>query len=292
LRQALAPNAAIYRSAATKMRWYFRNLASMDLLSFLGEYSTITLVTLALLAFVAGFLDAVVGGGGLIQLPALLIQLPQTPVATLLGTNKIAALAGTSVAAVSYAKRIRFDYRLLALLSLMAFVSAFLGAKAVTYLDSNALKPLILIILVVMLVYTYVKKDLGHAPTKQLSPTKQAIYGSLLALLVGFYDGFFGPGTGSFFVLGFVLILGFEFIRASAYAKAINVVTNLSALIVFVSAGHFILPLAILMAICNMLGNVSGTRMAFKRGNGFVRIVFLVVVALMITRYAYDIFSW
>lgn len=274
------------------MRWYFRNLASMDLLSFLGEYSTITLVTLALLAFVAGFLDAVVGGGGLIQLPALLIQLPQTPVATLLGTNKIAALAGTSVAAVSYAKRIRFDYRLLALLSLMAFVSAFLGAKAVTYLDSNALKPLILIILVVMLVYTYVKKDLGHAPTKQLSPTKQAIYGSLLALLVGFYDGFFGPGTGSFFVLGFVLILGFEFIRASAYAKAINVVTNLSALIVFVSAGHFILPLAILMAICNMLGNVSGTRMAFKRGNGFVRIVFLVVVALMITRYAYDIFSW
>lgn len=264
----------------------------MDLLSFLGEYSTITLVTLALLAFVAGFLDAVVGGGGLIQLPALLIQLPQTPVATLLGTNKIAALAGTSVAAVSYAKRIRFDYRLLALLSLMAFGSAFLGAKAVTYLDSNALKPLILIILVVMLVYTYVKKDLGHAPTKQLSPTKQAIYGSLLALLVGFYDGFFGPGTGSFFVLGFVLILGFEFIRASAYAKAINVVTNLSALIVFVSAGHFILPLAILMAICNMLGNVSGTRMAFKRGNGFVRIVFLVVVALMITRYAYDIFSW
>jgi uncharacterized membrane protein YfcA len=109
--------------------------------------------------------------------------------------------------------------------------------------------------------------------------------------LVGFYDGFFGPGTGSFFVLGFVLILGFEFLRASAYAKAINVVTNLSALIVFVSAGHFILPLAILMAICNMLGNVSGTRMAFKRGNGFVRIVFLVVVALMITRYAYDIFS-
>ena len=262
----------------------------MELLSIFEDYSTITLLSLATLAFVAGFLDAVVGGGGLIQLPALLIQLPEKPIPTLFGTNKIAALAGTSVAAVSYARRIRFDYKLLTILAVMAFISAFLGAKAVTYLDSNALKPLILVILVVMLVYTYVKKDLGKVPTKQLTATKQAIYGSLLALFVGFYDGFFGPGTGSFFVLGFVLILGFEFLQASAYAKAINVVTNLSALFVFVKAGYFLLPLALMMAICNVAGNVSGTRMALKRGNGFVRLVFLLIVSIMILRYAYDVF--
>lgn len=261
----------------------------MDLFSFLSDYTALTLLSLALLAFVAGFLDAVVGGGGLIQLPALLIQLPQTPIPTLFGTNKIAALAGTSVAAVSYARRIRFDYTLLAIIALVAFGSAFLGAHAVTYLDSNALKPLILVILVVMLAYTYVKKDLGHAPTKQLSLLKQGLYGSLLALFVGFYDGFFGPGTGSFFVLGFVLILGFEFLKASAYAKVINVVTNLSALSVFVNAGHYLLPLAILMAVCNVLGNITGTWMALRRGNGFVRQLFLVIVSLLIVRYSYDV---
>jgi uncharacterized membrane protein YfcA len=260
-------------------------------LSLFEDYETLSLFLLGVFGFTAGFLDAVVGGGGLIQLPALLIQLPNSPVATLFGTNKIAALAGTSVSAVSYARRVRFHYPLLGIWALAALVSAFLGARAVTYIDSAALKPLILVLLVLMAGYTYYKKDLGTFESKTLSFAKQALYGALLALLVGFYDGFFGPGTGSFFVLGFVVLLGFEFVKASAYAKAINVVTNLSALVVFVQAGHYLLELALMLAVCNVAGNLTGTRLALRRGNGFVRKIFLVLMALMIARYGYDLWK-
>ena len=108
--------------------------------------------------------------------------------------------------------------------------------------------------------------------------------------MVGFYDGFFGPGTGSFFVLGFVVILGFEFIEASAYSKVVNCMTNITALIVFIRQGNYILEIALLMAFFNIAGSITGTRIALKKGNGFVRILFLVIVSIMIIRYGYDVF--
>ena len=250
-----------------------------------------TLLTLAFFAFVAGFIDAVVGGGGLIQLPALLISLPKANLATVFGTNKIAALSGTSIAAIEYSKRIKFDYLLLATASFFAGLASYGGAKIVSHIDSNALKPFILVILIVIAIYTILKKDLGSTTTKDLSIKQQLLHLTWLSLLIGFYDGFFGPGTGSFFVLGFVLVLGFEFIKASAYSKVVNCMTNITALIVFIKDGNFIIHLAILMAIFNMLGNAIGSKMALTRGNKFVRIVFLVIVLLMIIRYAYDLFS-
>jgi len=142
-----------------------------------------------------------------------------------------------------------------------------------------------------MVVYTILKKDLGLNQTKELTFKKQAYYGAGLAVILGFYDGFFGPGTGSFFVLGFVLFLGFEFIQASAYAKVINCVTNISAIYVFVSQGFFMPWIALLMAVFNIAGTLTGTRMALRKGNAFVRIVFIVVVSLLIIRYAYDLFQ-
>jgi uncharacterized protein len=255
-----------------------------------SDYTLFILLSLGILAFVAGFIDAVVGGGGLIQLPALLINFPKTPLPTLFGTNKIAALAGTSIAAYQYAKRIKYDYPLLIIASLSSAIFSYAGAKVVSYINVNTLKPIILVILILMAIYTFTKKDLGSVQTKTLSQLNKLLLGSLIGMVVGFYDGFFGPGTGSFLVLGFVIILGFPFIEASAYSKVINCMTNISALVVFVKQGNYLIELAIVMAICNIIGNVVGTKMAFAKGNQFVRLIFSLIVVLMIVRYSYDIF--
>ncbi len=262
----------------------------MHLLNLFADYGTIAIVSLIVFSFTAGFIDAIVGGGGLIQAPALLIALPNTSLATIFGTNKIASLAGTATAAVHYAKRIKFNYKVLLAISLAAGLASFLGARLVSHLNANALKPVILIILIAIAIYTFFKKDLGAVETKKLSLIKQLLFGSLIGAAVGFYDGFFGPGAGSFLILGFVVVLGFEFIQASAYAKVINCITNLTALFVFIKQGNYLLELALLLAVCNMSGNLLGTKLALKRGNSFVRNVFLFVVSLLIVRYAYDVF--
>ncbi len=249
-----------------------------------------TIISIIILSFIAGFIDAVVGGGGLIQTPALLISFPNTPLPTIFGTNKIASLSGTSIAAFHYSKRIKFNYKLLFAISICAGIASFLGAKVVSYINVNTLKPVVLVILIAIVIYTFFKKNLGAVHTKNLPANAQLIYGSLIGLVVGFYDGFFGPGAGSFFVLGFVVILGFEFVQASAYSKIVNCMTNVSALFVFIRQGNYLLELAIIMAVCNVTGNLIGARLALKKGNTFVRTFFLIIVTLMILRYGYDIF--
>lgn len=253
------------------------------------DYGLWTILLIALLAFIAGFIDAIVGGGGLIQLPALLIAFPAIPLPVLFGTNKIAALAGTLTATLKYARRIRFDFPVMLVTAVCCFTSSFVGARLISHLDSHKLKPAILVILIGIAIYTLFNKNLGANKSKDLTRQKQMLYGGLIGLVVGFYDGFFGPGTGSFFVLGFVVILGFEFVKASAYAKVVNCVTNLSALIVFISKGYFILPLAIVMTIFNMTGSYIGSHLALKKGNGFVRMIFLAIVGIMICKLGYDL---
>ena len=262
----------------------------MNLLDQLNDYTVLTLAVLFILSFIAGFIDSVVGGGGLIQLPALLINFPNSPLPTLFGTNKIAALSGTAVAAWQYSKRVKFDYKLLLIVSFFALAASYAGAKAVSIINVKTLKPVILVILILIAIYTYYKKDLGVVQTKQLSLSRKIIFGSLIGIVVGFYDGFFGPGTGSFFVLGFVVLLGYEFVTASAYAKFLNCMTNISALFVFIRQGNYLLLIALLMAIGNIAGSILGSRAAMKRGNRFIRIFFLVIVTIMIARYSYDIF--
>ena len=263
----------------------------MDISGIFSDYSLFTLLILSVLAFMAGFIDAVVGGGGLIQLPALLVTLPNSPLPTVFGTNKIAALSGTTIAAFQYAKRIRFNVKLLITISIASFIASYFGARIVSIINPATLKPIILLILIAIAIYTFVKKDLGKVATKQLTLSRQLISGAAIGLVIGFYDGFFGPGTGSFFVLAFVVILGFEFVQASAYAKIVNCMTNISALIVFVRQGNYIIGIAILMAIFNITGSVIGSKMALKRGNGFIRIFFLGIVTIMILRYGYDVFK-
>jgi uncharacterized protein len=255
------------------------------------ELGWLTIVSIVLAAFVAGLVDAVVGGGGLIQVPAMLIALPLTPVPTILGTGKIAALAGTSIAAYRYAKRVHIYLPLLIVVIVCAAIAALAGANAVSLVNTNLLKPLILIILIAIAIYTFFKKDLGTTQSKQLNTKTQLIYGGVIGIVIGFYDGFFGPGTGSFLVLGFVVVLGFEFLQASAYAKIVNCATNIGSLFIFVSKGYYILPIALLMAISNIAGNFIGTRLALKKGNQFIRIFFLAIVFVLILRYGYDVFG-
>ena len=262
----------------------------MDISGLFTEYNLLTLLILSFLAFIAGFIDAVVGGGGLIQLPALLVTLPNTSLPTIFGTNKIAALSGTSMAAFQYSKRIRFNMRLLITISIASFIASYFGAKIVSHINPATLKPIILIILIAIAIYTFLKKDLGKVVTRQLSQSRQMVLGAIIGLFIGFYDGFFGPGTGSFFVLAFVLVLGFEFVQASAYAKIVNCLTNISALIVFIRQGNYILEIALLLAIFNIVGSIIGSKMALKRGNSFIRIFFLIIVTIMIIRYGYDVF--
>jgi uncharacterized membrane protein YfcA len=259
--------------------------------SLFSDYSFYTLAILGILAFLAGFIDSVVGGGGLIQLPALLISFPKTPVPALIGTNKIAGLAGTSVAAWQYSRHVKFNYPLLLTVAFFTFITSFAGAKVVSFMNPAVLKPLILVILVLIGIYTFLKKDLGSIQTKTLTEKKKLLLGSLMGLIIGFYDGFFGPGTGSFLVLGFVVLLGFEFVTASAYSKIINCIANISALMVFIKQGNYLLGVAIILAIGNISGSIIGSRMAIKRGNQFIRLFFLLVVIILIARFGYDVFK-
>lgn len=248
-----------------------------------------SLIIVCIAAFTAGFIDAVVGGGGLVQTPAMLITFPNAPVATLLGTVKIPSFCGTAVSAYQYSKRIDIRWKLIVWVALAAFSAAMFGSYMVSVLNNGILKPIILCVLVLVALFTYTRKTLGQQHAE--IPYTEALWKGIVAgLLIGFYDGFIGPGTGSFLVLVFITIIGHDFMHASAHAKMINLATNLASIIYFSFTGNIMFELAIPMAICNMAGGWAGTKMALLKGNRFIRIFFLLVVTGTIIRFAYDIF--
>jgi len=248
------------------------------------------LIILCIAAFAAGFIDAIVGGGGLIQTPAILITLPQYPVATLLGTTKIPSFTGTSIAAFQYAKRIQLQWKLLAIMCSIACLAAFAGSVCVSLVSNHFMKPIIFTILILVAIYTYSKKDFGSAVKQTISSKKELIYISIFALVIGFYDGFIGPGAGSFLVLFFISLLGYDFLKASAHAKFVNLATNTGSILFFAKSGHILYGYAIPMAGFNFLGSFFGARLAILKGNGFIRGFFLLVVMGTILRFGYDIF--
>jgi len=247
------------------------------------------LILLCLAAFAAGFIDAIVGGGGLLQTPATLLVLPHYPVATLLGTTKIPSLAGTTLAAFKYSKQVKFNLKVLSACASSAFFAALLGAFLVSRIDNSVIKPIILVVLILVALYTYFNKQFGIHQEKNHSVKKQVLMSAVFGLLIGFYDGLIGPGTGSFLILVFIAVLGFDFIGASAHAKIVNIATNLAAIIYFSSTGHILFQYAIPMAVFNLSGAYFGTRLALLKGNKFVRVFFLIVVFGTILRFAYDI---
>ncbi len=249
------------------------------------------LLALLIAAFIAGGIDAVVGGGGLIQIPALFAIHPAESAATLFGTNKCASVVGTLNATWRYARQVRMPWRTILPAAIAAFAFSYLGAAAVAWLPKDSVRPLILVLLVLAALYTLKRKDFGQIHRPAHGGHQELIYATLLGGVIGFYDGFFGPGTGSFLIFLFVRFFGFDFLHASASAKVVNVATNLAALAYFVPNGYVLPLLAALMAVANVSGSMAGTRLALKHGSGFVRKVFLLVVGVLIVKFAWDTFT-
>ncbi len=242
-------------------------------------------------AFLAGFIDSVVGGGGLIQLPAMLLILPSgVPFPTVSGTNKSVSFTGTISAASSYARHVQIEWRVALPGAVMGFVFSALGSATVSHLNPALLRPLVLGMLIIVAIYSFARKDFGSLHAPRLNHRQQFWLGALTGAVLGFYDGFFGPGTGSFLIFIFIGVFGFDFLSSSAAAKVINSATNLASVLYFGWTGHILYHLAVPMAVCNVLGSYTGTRMAILRGSRFVRGLFLVVVTAIICRLAYDVF--
>ena len=246
------------------------------------------ILVLTFAALFAGFIDSIVGGGGLILVPALFSVLPGTAPATLLGTNKGASVWGTAAAAAQFHHRVGLRWRTLLPAGVLAFAGSLVGAWAVTVVPGDFLRKLLPVVLVTLLVYTLARKDLGQHHAPRFSGRAELLATASIGALLGLYDGFFGPGTGSFFVFLFVRWLGYDFLNAAGSAKLLNTMTNLGALLLFGLKGHVLWQLALTMAVANVAGSVIGARVAIKHGAGFVRKVFMVVVGALILKTAYD----
>jgi len=245
---------------------------------------------LCLFAFLAGFVDSIVGGGGLIQLPALLMVAPHLDHTTLFGTNKLSSICDTSIATVQYARRIDLDWSLVLLAASFAFLFSLLGAATISLIPNAWLRPIVFGLLIAVGFYTSTQKNFGMSqiPTLSRSRVQLQLYAAILGACIGFYDGFFGPGTGSLLVVAFVSVFGYDFLRTSAMAKVVNFSTNLAALSYFVPSGNVIVALGFTMGIFNILGAIFGTRLAILKGSALVRAFFLLVIALMILKFGYD----
>ena len=248
------------------------------------------LFLVACASLLAGFVDSIVGGGGLVLVPALFAAFPTTHPATLFGVNKSASLWGTAVATVQYSRRVTMDWPVLLPAATLSLAGALAGAWLVTVVSPEFLRKLLPVVLVVVLIYTLAKKELGRHHSPRLQGWSQTLTAGAIGLLMGFYDGFFGPGTGSLLVFLFVRLLGYDFLHASASAKLLNSCSNLAALSLFALKGHIWWHYALVLALANVAGSLLGTRLALKHGAGFVRWVFVGVVGTLIVKTGYDAF--
>lgn len=248
------------------------------------------ILILCSVASCAGFLDSIVGGGGLIQTPLSLALLPNYPVATIIGTLKVPAFTGTALATSQYLKKIKIQWKLFTIMAMVAFIAAFLGSKLLTMVNNDFMKPLLFIVLIILFIYTVFKKDFGQAQARTIEKKESIIKGILIAFVVGMYDGFIGPATGTFFIVAFVSMLRMDFLQASATAKLVNLATNFGSICLFLITGKIIWAIAIPMAICNGLGGFIGAKLAIAKGNTFIRYIFMFVILLSICRFGYEVF--
>ena len=249
-----------------------------------AELSLATGLFLLSASFLAGFVDSIAGGGGIVQLPALLIGLPNSPAAEVLGTNKLSAVFGTTTAAALYRKQIKPDPKVLIGMAIPAFFGSAAGALLASRIPTSSMRPMILVLLIAVAIYTWLKPDLGKLENLRHVPKQRIQIGAIAGAVIGFYDGIFGPGTGSFLMLILVATLGYAFITASAIAKVVNVATNVGALIVFGINGAVIWQIGIIMGFANISGAIIGSRLAIRGGSTLVRKVFLLVTIVLIVR--------
>ena len=246
------------------------------------------LIFLLFAAGFAGFVDAVAGGGGLIQLPALLIGLHEKPIPLILGTNKVPSIFGTTSAAVNYMRNIKPDIRTTLYMAVPAFIGSLSGARLAAEVPTQVFRPLIIALLILVALYTIFRPHFGMEENLKFSPQKTKIVVSISGLVIGFYDGIFGPGTGTFLVFILVGLIGYAFIKASATAKIVNIATNFAALVSFQITGHIWWKVGLGLAIANIAGGIAGSHLAIRGGSKVVRKFFLVVSVLLIIKVGYD----
>lgn len=240
------------------------------------------LALLALAGLLAGFVDAVVGGGGLVQLPALVLAMPGVAPVHVLATNKLASFCGTTVSSVTYYRRVRPDPRTFVPLMVFAFLGSMGGALVASHIPADALEPIVLVVLVVVGSYVLFKPDLGSMTELRFAGHHHTVAAVSAGAVIGFYDGALGPGTGSFFVFTLVGLLGYSFLEASAKARIANSATNLAALVVFIPQGAVLWKVGLVMGAANLLGGYVGARTAVKQGSRFVRVFFVLVVGAFV----------
>jgi len=245
---------------------------------------------LAIASGFAGFVDAMAGGGGLIQLPALIVGLPNKELPLILGTNKVPSIFGTAAAARNYFKNIKPDIPLTLSMMGPAFIGSMGGASLAAAVPKDFFKPFIVSLLVAVAIYTWIKPELGMSENLKYTHKKRLAIVALIGLLIGFYDGIFGPGTGTFLVFFLVSGIGYAFLKASGTAKLVNISTNAGAILSFQLTGHIWWQLGLLLAFANVTGAIIGSRLAIKGGSPLVRKVFLAVTFLLIARVAWDTF--
>jgi len=255
-----------------------------------GDITQVTVFFLILAAFSAGLVDAIAGGGGLIQLPALLIGLPQASTVEVLGTNKVASVFGTTASALTYRRSVKTDAIFLVTMALPAFFGSVLGALSASLIPTQSMRPIVFVLLVAVAIYTWRKPDLGSIEALRYQKNKRFLISAIAGLVIGFYDGIFGPGTGSFLML-ILIYLGFAFLSASAIAKVVNVSTNLGAILVFGLHGAILWQVGLVLAMANVVGGLLGARLAIRGGSTLIRKVFLFVTVALIFRVGIDTLS-
>jgi uncharacterized protein len=254
-----------------------------------ADPSTWTLVLLGLAGLFAGFVDAAVGGGGLIQLPALAVAFPGVAPVQVLATNKVASVCGTTASSATYYRRVRPDPKTFLPLMTLAFAGSVGGAVVASHIPRSAFDPVILVVLVVVGAYVLARPAIGHVTELRFAGHRHTAVAMLAGLLIGFYDGALGPGTGSFFVFTLVGLLGYSFLQASAQARLGNWATNIAALCIFIPQGAVMWRVGLVMGACNLVGGYLGARTAVAKGSGFVRVLFIVVVAAFVIKIGSDL---
>lgn len=264
----------------------------MEIGAFLGleQLTWGMLLLIVVAAFGAGWIDAVVGGGGLLQLPALLLIPGITPVQAL-ATNKLASVFGTATSSATYYRRAKPDIRTAIPMALIALAGSFGGASLATALPASAFKPIIVVALLAVALFTALKPQMGAATMLRFRGHKHHIAAGASGLVIGFYDGLIGPGTGTFLIIALVGLLGYDFLQASAKAKIVNLATNTGALLLFIPHGAVLWILGGILAVANIAGSYLGSRMAISRGTTFIRWVFLSVVVLLIGKLGLDVWN-
>ena len=254
------------------------------------DLSALNLILLGLAMFSAGFVDAIAGGGGLIQTPAMLLSFPNSNPVSVVATSKTAAFFGTTTAAIKYRKSIKTDTKLLLVMVIPAFFAACLGALLASHISSQSFRSAIFFMMIAIFFYTLLKPDLGKIHVDKHSPRKLMVIGAIAATLIGFYDGLIGPGTGSMLMIALVAIMGFAFVGASAIAKVVNAITNLASIIVVGFRIGIMWKLGLLLGVANLLGGYAGSHLAIQKGSSFIRIFYLIVTGLLILRLGYALY--